>query len=115
MVFHELATNAAKYGALSIAGGRVTVSWRVAHPASDAACLHLEWCERDGPTFEQPRKSGFGSRLIQAGIVHELGGEVHPQFTPDGVCYKIRVPLKEAGQHANCSKNDRFPDIKRCS
>ena len=61
MAFHELATNAAKYGALSASGGRVRVAWRTcAHGR-----LHLEWQEMDGPPVLPPRRRGYGSRLIE--------------------------------------------------
>lgn len=92
MAFHELATNAAKYGALSRPSGQVSVKWslrRVTH----ATCLHLVWAEAGGPPVVEPQQWGFGSRLIQQGLAHELDGEVRMDFDPAGVVCTIDVPL----------------------
>ena len=88
MALHELAVNAIKYGALSAAGGRVEVEWRVA-----LGRLTLSWRERDGPPVRPPSRRGFGSRLIQEGLAHELGGEVSIDYRPEGVVCVIRAPL----------------------
>ncbi|MES2035346.1 MAG: HWE histidine kinase domain-containing protein, partial [Pseudomonadota bacterium] len=71
MGFHELATNASKYGALSTAGGGLSVRWRV-----DGPDLLLEWREEGGPAVEPPSRRGFGSRLLEQGLSAELGGTV---------------------------------------
>lgn len=93
MAFHELATNAAKYGALSCADGRVRVTWHVDEKA-DPACLHLDWTESDGPPVQPPSRRSFGSRLIEHGLAHELAGEVQMKFEPAGLTCTIRVPLE---------------------
>ncbi|HZH28996.1 MAG TPA: HWE histidine kinase domain-containing protein [Azospirillaceae bacterium] len=82
---HELATNAAKYGALATADGRVEVDWRVEPGGPTGARLLLEWRERDGPPVAPPQRRGFGSRLIERGLAYELGGEVRLLFDPEGV------------------------------
>lgn len=94
MVFHELATNAAKYGALSTDGGHVSVTWHVeATPAGDR--MHLLWQESDGPTVAPPGRKGFGSRLIERGLAQELNGDVRLAYDPLGVSCLISMPLPE--------------------
>ena len=88
MVFHELATNAAKYGSLSVAAGRVEVRWRLSGPVPDQA-LEVEWREVDGPVVTPPSRSGFGSRLIQ----RSLQGTASLDFAPDGLRCHIHLPL----------------------
>ena len=97
MVLHELVTNAAKYGALSTPGGRISVSWDRQPNENGAASLIVVWQELGGPPIAAPLQSGFGTNLIRELIPHELGGEVHLSLAPDGVRCKIVVPL-EPGQ-----------------
>ena len=73
MAVHELATNAAKYGALSDMSGKVRIRWDVDR-SSEADRLRLRWTESDGPTVEPPGRKGFGSLMIQRGLTHDLGG-----------------------------------------
>jgi len=95
MVFHELATNAAKYGALSAPGGKVRVSWRtVLDPAADAL-LTLEWREEGGPAVRTPAHRGFGSRLIEGSVKGELGGVSRMTFDAEGFSYRLEVVLSE--------------------
>jgi two-component sensor histidine kinase len=93
MALHELATNAVKYGALSVEGGQVTVAWSVARRAAGRR-LRLRWEEAGGPAVAAPRRRGFGSRLIERGLAAELDGEVELQFAPTGVVCRIDVPLE---------------------
>jgi len=81
MGFHELATNAAKYGALSNGEGRVRVTWTI---DPDGQWLRLRWEERGGPRIEAPEKRGFGLRLIEHGLGRELGGVVKLDFAAEG-------------------------------
>jgi two-component sensor histidine kinase/NO-binding membrane sensor protein with MHYT domain len=93
MVFHELATNAAKYGALSTPSGCVTVTWTVlAGPRGRQ--LRLDWAETGGPRVEQPARRGFGSRLVQGSVVGELGGSADLAFEPDGFHGRFAIPLE---------------------
>jgi PAS domain S-box-containing protein len=78
LVVHELATNAAKYGAYSC-GGSVEVHWSVAEPL-----ISLYWRERGGPPVVQPNKEGFGTRLIESVVCGELAGAVKSRFSPQG-------------------------------
>jgi PAS domain S-box-containing protein len=89
MAFHELATNAAKYGALSVPGGRVRVAWRISSPGR----LHLEWQEMDGPPVLPPRRRGFGSRLIEEALAGDLDAKVRLRFPSQGVRCGMEMPL----------------------
>lgn len=92
LTFHELATNAAKYGALSVPDGHIEVEWR-REERWDGRYLVLEWTELGGPAVHSPDKRGFGSRLIEQSIAHRLGGAARLQFRPEGVCCRIELPL----------------------
>lgn len=94
MVFHELATNAAKYGALSVPGGSVKVGWRVTR-ASGAALLRLDWTERGGPKAQPPSREGFGLSFLKRSIAYELHGTTELAFKPDGLRCRIEVPMTE--------------------
>ena len=95
MAFHELAVNAAKYGALSVPGGRVQVSWRPCGPGR----LHLEWRESGGPPVHPPRRRGFGSRLIERALAAELRGQVQLDFAPEGVRCTMDMALEHVSAH----------------
>ncbi len=92
MVFHELATNAVKYGALSDGAGKVEISWRL-EPAPDGDRMRLLWRERGGPPVAPPRRKGFGSRLIEGGLAQELNGDVHLDYRPAGLVCRIVAPI----------------------
>src|SRR5215469_800099 len=94
MVLHELVTNAAKYGSLSVPNGRVCVAWQ--RQSSDAgAKLVFEWRELGAPSVAAAVPSGYGTNLIRDLIPHELGGAVDLAFAPDGVNCKIEIPLEQ--------------------
>jgi CheY-like chemotaxis protein len=89
MVLHELATNAAKYGALSVPGGRLDVSWRRNEPGEG---LRLFWEERDGPALlVPPERRGFGSTLIEATMRVQLGGRVEKDWAAEGLRCEVTV------------------------
>jgi PAS domain S-box-containing protein len=94
MVLHELATNAAKYGAWSMPEGRVTVCWRVraGHPPH----LVLIWAEEGGPPVKPPRRRGFGTRLVGWSLAHELDGSAKLEFRLEGLRCAIELPLTGA-------------------
>ena len=92
MTLHELATNAAKYGALSTAAGTVEVAWQE-DPTPAGRQLVLVWEEQGGPKVAPPAQRSFGAQLIEAGIAHELDGEVALSFEPDGVRCELRFPI----------------------
>ncbi|HKR88379.1 MAG TPA: HWE histidine kinase domain-containing protein [Phenylobacterium sp.] len=91
MALHELATNAVKYGALSIPEGRVTIRWTV----SDHHRLTLSWVENDGPPVRPAERSGFGTRLLQRSLARELGGDVVFTFAPEGVRCEIHCTIAD--------------------
>ena len=91
LALHELATNAAKYGALSAETGCVELSWSADPGEKFGFTMH--WCEKGGPPVSPPQRRGFGSRLIQRGLASELDGEVTLEYRPEGVCCEIRAPL----------------------
>jgi two-component sensor histidine kinase len=90
MVFHELATNAAKYGALSVATGHVAVRWSLSG-APDGRILDIAWRESGGPQVAPPGRTGFGTRLIE----HSLQGSAALTYDPSGLRCDIRLPFAE--------------------
>ena len=89
IVFHELATNAVKHGALSNISGTVTVSWSV----TDDQAVALQWQENGGPEVSPPSRAGFGSRLIKLELTHELNGEVELIYGHGGLKVTMGFPL----------------------
>jgi two-component system CheB/CheR fusion protein len=87
MVLHELATNAAKYGALSTAAGKIVVTWAVS-PAG----LELTWSERGGPPVLPPSRSGFGSILIKRLLEAGFSGKASFDYRPEGLQVRIELP-----------------------
>jgi two-component sensor histidine kinase len=87
MALHELGTNAAKYGALTAPGGAVAITWTKVDPDR----LRLTWRETGGPTVHVPARQGFGSRLIERVLAHELGGAARIDYAPEGVVCEIEM------------------------
>ncbi|WP_288806116.1 CHASE domain-containing protein [uncultured Novosphingobium sp.] len=101
LAIHELATNAAKYGALSRPEGRIHVHWH--QIASDLAEVH--WREEGGAPVAVPGKRGFGRDLIEKIVAHELKSDVQLEFLPAGVECRLRVPVRTSREFA--LRNDR--------
>ncbi len=91
LALHELVTNAAKYGALSVPVGVVEIKWSLS--SVDKREVLLRWIERDGPEVAKPTRRGFGTKFIEQGITYELGGEVTLQFHPSGLQCEMRIPI----------------------
>ena len=91
LALHELATNAAKYGALSAPDGSVEVHWQVL--AGSQPRLRLEWTERGGPPVKPPARKGFGTRFVERTLAYELDGEATMTFDEDGVRSLLALPL----------------------
>lgn len=93
MVFHELATNATKYGALSNdAAGKIDIAWQVERtPQGDR--MRLRWQESGGPAVKPPGRKGFGSRLIEGGLARDLDAEVYLDYDPSGLVCQIIMPV----------------------
>jgi PAS domain S-box-containing protein len=92
MVLHELATNAVKYGALSVLGGKVHVHW-MAEGLPDVTNLHLVWEETGGPAVTQPTRDGFGTRLIERQLTAEFGGNAALDFCETGLICRIQLSI----------------------
>lgn len=89
LMFHELATNAVKYGALASNDGKVTVE--ISGGAQD---IRIEWTERGGPPVVKPETEGFGSKLIEMSVVRQLGGSIHRDWRSDGLIVDVRLPVR---------------------
>ncbi|WP_195904244.1 sensor histidine kinase [Microvirga lotononidis] len=92
LAVHELATNAVKYGSLSVPEGKVHVMWALT-PGSGQSALLVEWVESGGPLVKKPERQGFGSKLIQRGLAQQLGGEIKLDFAPAGIRCVITFPI----------------------
>src|SRR5262245_43919375 len=120
MVLHELATNAAKYGALSAQNGRVSIRWEHrlnGHPRSH---LVLEWREVGGPSVVAPENSGFGTSTIRDLIPYEFGGTVDLSFAPSGVGCHLELPAdwlissdEPLTRTAHASREPVVPEFKK--
>jgi PAS domain S-box-containing protein len=91
LALHELATNAAKYGALSAPDGRIEITWRIAPGAENS--FELTWAETGGPTVAEPTRRGFGSRMIESVLTAELGTTASVRYAATGVVWRIAAPL----------------------
>ena len=97
MIAHELATNAAKYGALSRPEGRVEIGWTLEPGGADGSTVRLHWRERGGPPAEVPAREGFGSvMLMQA--ARQLGGSVERRWTEEGMEAEVMFPVSAGGE-----------------
>jgi two-component sensor histidine kinase len=96
MALHELATNAAKYGALSNGSGHIDIAWQT-KPRGGPRAVELIWTEVGGPPVSAPVRKGFGSRLIERHLAGELNGEVGLEFNPEGVICRMTMNLPEQG------------------
>jgi len=92
MVIHELATNAAKHGALSTKKGRVSIRWDRRLNGRPSPDLALEWQEIGGPPVSAPANSGYGTSTICDLIPYEFGGTVDLVFAPEGVRCRLKFP-----------------------
>jgi len=99
MAFHELGTNAMKYGALSNDRGTVEIEWWTTGDA-DTAELAVEWRERGGPVVAPPQHGGFGSRLLERGVAAELRGRVSLSYDKEGLTCRMAFPIDKAIRRA---------------
>lgn len=97
MALHELMTNAAKYGALSVAEGQVSIRWLLADMDDGRQRLDLRWEERGGPAVAPATRKGFGSRLIERQLPLEFDGSAAITFAPTGVVCVLEIPLISLG------------------
>lgn len=104
MLAHELATNAAKYGALSVPEGRLVVRWAL-RPATGGAGQRLDftWQEHGGPPVVPPARTGFGTQLIQRGIARDLRAEVTTEWLPAGLRFRLSAPFEGGAAGASAA------------
>lgn len=109
MIIHELATNAAKHGALSNPNGRLELTWTI---EPDGKSMELRWAESGGPPVRTPGRSGFGSTLIERTAKHQLSGVIQYDWRPEGMSCTIRMPTTQLllSRPASDSKS---PPVKR--
>src|SRR5262249_14352159 len=93
MVFYELATNAVKYGALSVGAGRVDVTWRT-EMAEKGERLRIEWTESGGPPPQAGAGAGFGTGFIRRAVEFELEGAVEMELKKRGLACRLQIPLR---------------------
>jgi two-component sensor histidine kinase len=91
LFIHELSTNAAKHGSLSVPGGHVAIGWK---RAKDGASLDIAWTETGGPPAKAPQRRGFGTRLIDSIVRGELGGAMENDYREEGLRSRIALPLE---------------------
>jgi two-component sensor histidine kinase len=91
LAIHELATNAIKYGALSVQTGRVNIDWD-----NEGERLQVRWQEQGGPPVRPPNKRGFGTRMVERALAREFGGSAKIDFRADGVVCLINAPLRDS-------------------
>jgi CheY-like chemotaxis protein len=96
LALHELATNSAKYGALSAAKGVVEVSWK-----AQSGMVNLHWQESGGPAVSQPSSQGFGTKIMNASIKHQLGGNVAWDWRTSGLHCTLQIPMGRDGGFAD--------------
>ncbi|MEN3383833.1 MAG: two-component system, chemotaxis family, CheB/CheR fusion protein [Hyphomicrobiales bacterium] len=93
LAIHELATNAVKYGALSLPSGRIAVSWSIGR-GNGSQTLNFEWRERNGPRLDgPPQRRGFGMELLERTLAYEMKASTSLAFQPDGLSCTIDLPL----------------------
>ena len=97
MAFYELATNAMKYGALSVPDGVVNLSWEQGS-AAEGSLLELHWVEKGGPAAEKPSETGFGSFITGRALEAETGGKIDTVFGPDGYEWHLKMPQQTEEQ-----------------
>jgi two-component sensor histidine kinase len=95
LAIHELTANSAKFGALSVPEGGLSVSWQsISRESSDL--LTLRWVEHGGPRVEAPSKEGFGTRMLGRVLQAQLGAQVTSDFHPDGFRIQLQISIKTA-------------------
>ncbi|WP_207541139.1 HWE histidine kinase domain-containing protein [Sabulicella rubraurantiaca] len=97
LAFHELATNAAKYGALSVPDGHVEVSWSLRRFGKSKRLVEISWRERGGPPVVPPAHQGFGTRLLERGLAQKVDGTVKLSFLQEGLECQICLPVLAGG------------------
>jgi two-component sensor histidine kinase len=93
MALHELATNAAKHGALQARSGTIDVSWSIIERDGGEPRVEFNWQENDGPAVAAPQRQGFGRTVLERVVPVSLGGEASLTFPEGGARWRLEVPL----------------------
>ena len=109
MAVHELTTNAAKYGALSVPGGRIEIHWQPVRGDNGRPMLRIDWIEQGGPSVTAPEQRGFGSKLIEGSIAAELGGTARLAFDSQGLRCEIVIPMEAAAVDIRAKTDEDWP------
>lgn len=102
MALHELATNAMKYGSLSVPEGRVEIDWTVP-PSQDKPRFRISWTETGGPRVEAPQRTGFGRTVIERMAAVSAGGDVELEYAPEGLRWQLRAPMDRSVMHGQAA------------
>lgn len=103
LAVHELATNAVKYGALSVSGGTISITWQAGTPGSEED-FRFEWTEAGGPPVARPTRKGFGSRLLERALVPYFGGAVDMAYEPGGLRFTLRTRMNRLHAGTDAAK-----------
>ena len=109
LVLHEMMTNAAKYGGLSVATGRLAISWALAANND----LTLSWCESDGPVVVPPTRRGFGSIVVEQSIPFELRGDAKIEHLAEGVRAHFMIPGEFVTRGEDVARRPKLPPVAR--
>jgi PAS domain S-box-containing protein len=96
LAIHELSTNSAKYGSLSVAAGRIAIAWEFLPEAGEEGQFRFTWTERGGPPVTAPKRKGFGHAVIERLVARALNGRVVLDFAPEGLSWTLTVPCSFA-------------------
>jgi two-component sensor histidine kinase len=114
LTFHELATNAGKYGALSKGDGEVSISWNIDKSDGAGDVFLISWQERNGPPVLPPLKTGFGLTVIKDMIAESLGGKTGLDFQPQGLTWRLTCPANELIS-ADASHRQETSDLREAN
>ena len=107
LALHELATNAGKYGALSVDAGRVDVRWRL-----EGVTFVMSWTERNGPPVSPPERRGFGSTVVDPMAKLSVGGKVELDYAPSGLMWRLTCPAANALERGVAKKVVKLPRLR---
>jgi two-component system CheB/CheR fusion protein len=96
LALHELATNASKYGALSVPGGRIILSWSLDNGNEAPASFRMEWREEAGPPVKPSKRKGFGRFVTDQMVTRALNAKVKIDFAPEGLRWIMQMPASDA-------------------
>jgi two-component sensor histidine kinase len=111
LIMHELAVNAAKYGALSTDSGQVAIEWAIDREGSEQV-LRLRWTESGGPPVRVPERKGFGTALIERSIAHELDGHASLDYRPEGLLCELQLPLRGSAADLLCEAESSAEQLR---